>query len=346
MDANPKQVKSYATTVQTRSRNNSNVRNLGQGGKTNTASANKFAKQQTVSLATKSLQTHQRLPAEDDIEVTFEVLLSDEMTFPTSKVQIVFGPPLSNWDSPLVEMRLKEGTPIPETLTPLIGVLYLPRQFQSKNIPYKYVVKKSYDFAAWEFIKLDDNEGQRVNRCLLVPSSIQKSFTKFDDVILAQKRLPGCHDSNEYLQRLGREAATNLMLPRPYQIDNPDFDFSAALERFSLVVQTHGWNGTSLCLGDHPKRKFNPVGYDIDKLVEGYLDNFTAMFEKYLEQDDSAKLLRATLCLLLLSDQRKKKLTFQFCLKIFEAFSACQDVLFNTKEQVHVTFFCNESSKI
>jgi hypothetical protein len=41
------------------------------------------------------------------IKVTFEVLLSEEMTFPDSKVVMVFGPPLSDWGYVLVDMKEK-----------------------------------------------------------------------------------------------------------------------------------------------------------------------------------------------------------------------------------------------
>ena len=60
------------------------------------------------------------------------------------------------------------------------------------------------------------------------------------------------------------------MLPHPDEIDNPEFDFSAALERFHLVVNTHGWDGTILCLGDVPKRKYNPPEYDVDNQIRIY----------------------------------------------------------------------------
>ena len=222
----------------------------------------------------KSLKSRQLSPSEDDIEVTFEVLLSQEMTSPNGVVGIVFGPPLSDWKTQTIEMRVKEGTPdlMPEKYTPLIGVLYLPRDCQSKIIPYKYTVKKKKAFV-WEYIQIDDNKGKKVNRCLLVPSNIQNHFMKFDDVILAYKKYRGFQDTAN-LQRLGREAATNWMLPHPDQIVNPKFDLSAALERFHQVVNTHGWNGTILCLGDVTKQKYNPNDYNVDDLARNYLDTF------------------------------------------------------------------------
>ena len=289
----------------------------------------------------KSLKSRQLSPSEDNIEVTFEVLLSQEMTSPNGVVGIAFGPPLSDWKTQMVEMRVKEGAPhlMPENYTPLIGVLSLPRDCQSKNIPYKYTVTKESG-CVWEHIQIEKNEGKHVNRCLLVPSNIQNRFTKFDDVILADNKLRLFFDSVN-LQRLGREAATNWMLPHPDEIDDPAFDFTAALEQFQLVVNTHGENGTSLCLGDDPKRKHNPSKYNVGDLVETYLNNYLKLLDTFLGQNDSAKLLRATLYLLLLFDQTKKEMTTKFCLKIFEAFRSCQDVLFYPIEQVVLSFCYN-----
>ena len=340
MDTNPDDG-SFIAVVQNKTPDSLNLKNQNQTGRANTRSATKVSKQETQISGTKSLKTFQRSPFEDDIEVTFEVLLSQEMTFPNGIVQIVFGPPLSDWKTLTIEMRVKEGSALlmPGKYTPLIGVLYLPRDCQSKNIPYKYIVRKQYGFKHWEHIRIDDDEEKIVNRCLLVPSNIQNRFTKFDDVILADRRFRGFYDLST-LQRLGREAATNWMLPHPDEIENPEFDFSAALERFQLVVKSHKLNGTILCLGDNPKLKFNPPGYNVNDQVKIYLDSFLNFFDTYLRQSDSAKLLRATLSLLLLFDQTEEEMTSQFCSKIFEAFYTCQEALFYPSEQVAFKLIC------
>jgi hypothetical protein len=58
------------------------------------------------------LKMYEHNASNDDIKVTFEVLLSPEMNFPKSKVFIVFGPPLSDWKALMVEMAVKPGTSV------------------------------------------------------------------------------------------------------------------------------------------------------------------------------------------------------------------------------------------
>ncbi len=130
------------------------------------------------------LKTYEQRFNDNGIEVTFEVLLSKEMNFPGAKVRIVFGSPISDWNTQMVEMKVKEGIDGPIYLT---GVLSMPREFQNKNLPYKYVVEKQDGEIVWEYIHLH-NTKEDVNRCLLVPSQVNKTFTKFDDIILGQYR--------------------------------------------------------------------------------------------------------------------------------------------------------------
>ena len=122
-------------------------------------------------------QNFQHSVSDDEIKVTFEVLLSDEMNIPNSKVRIVFGPPLSDWETEMVEMKIKEETDVikPGNYIYLTGVLPFSRQFQGRNIPYKYIVE-TQSRIIWEYIEVANNERKEVNRCLFVPNQISKNF--------------------------------------------------------------------------------------------------------------------------------------------------------------------------
>ena len=320
-------VPSYSNVAAGKNKSTTNQHN---NEKSEFDSDNKRIKMEPLSLK----QNFQESVSDDEIKVTFEVLLSDEMNIPNSKVRIVFGPPLADWETEMVEMKVKEGTDIikPGNFVYLTGVLPFSRQFQGRNIPYKYIVE-TQSRIIWEYIEVANNERKEVNRCLFVPNQITKnSFIKFDDVILGQIR----KDSRpaHVLQRLGRETASRWMMPRPSELDDPNFDFEAALERFELVIKSHGYNGTDLCLGDYACRKFNPVGYGVYDQVKFCLDNFSKRIDTYLKGDDMGKLLRATLWLLLLAHQRNVNLKNEVSLKILEAFELCQNALFDPEEQV------------
>ena len=298
-------------------------------------------------------QNFQESVSDDEIKVTFEVLLSDEMKIPNGKVRIVFGPPLSDWGTQMVEMKIKDGK---ENVKPrnyvfhngirvtsgnytfLTGVLYLQKKLQTKSIPYKYIVE-TQSRTIWEHIEFGYNDGKEVNRCLFVPNQIvRNSFTKFDDVILGRRFFPPAH----IFQRLGRETASLWMMPRPSELDNPNFDFEAALERFELVIKSHGDNGTSLCLDNEQCRKLNPVGYNVKEQINSCLENFSKRIDSYLKGDDMTKLLRSTLWYLLLAHQREFTVKNEVSLKILEAFERCQNALIDPEEQV--TFLNNEIS--
>jgi hypothetical protein len=154
----------------------------------------------------KPLKVYEHKHADSDVQVTFEVMLSDGLNFPNSKVRIVFGPPLSDWKASMVEMRVKEGTPAeitPGNYVYLTGVLPMSREHLSKNIPYKYIIKKENGFEIWEHIDVP-YEQKIVNRCLFVPGNVDSTFTKFDDVILSDRNKLSIRS----LQRWGRETAT------------------------------------------------------------------------------------------------------------------------------------------
>ena len=76
------------------------------------------------------------------------------------------------------------------------------------------------------------------------------------------------------------------MLPRPSELHSPNFDFEAAVERFHLVVKTHGYSGTSLCFGNYPKTKYNPVGCNVKNQVDEHLINFSKILKKYQNSED------------------------------------------------------------
>ena len=209
MDTGPdvKPTVSNGRPVRTSDQDDQNASNQKKSGSNSEHPDNDRPKSSGIPETSKTLTSYKHRHEDDDVQVTFEVMLSDGLYFPNLKVRIAFGPPLSDWQAGMVEMKIKDGTP--EKITPgnyvyLTGVLPMNRNFLNKNIPYKYIVVKSSGDLAWEHI--DVAYAQKVmNRCLLVPGNVNLKFSKFDDVILADwpdKSRIRC------LQRWGREAAT------------------------------------------------------------------------------------------------------------------------------------------
>ena len=277
------------------------------------------------------LKSYTHRHSDQDIEVTFEVLLSPEMSTLGNKVCIVFGPPLSDWETAMVEMKLKDPSlPLiePEKYVYLSGVLPLNVNLKSKSIPYKYVVNLTQGGHIWEHIEVSNTSGGTFNRCLVVPDKAERRFTKFDDVILPKDI--GRKSSASQLQRHGREVATMWMLPRPRDLENPDFDFELALERFCGVVKSHGNNGLKLCANDNPKGYLNPCGYKVESAVQIQLKKFFRRFEEFLKDNNLGKLLLTAvyLCLVGNTEHLEIKEKGQF-MTFFEAFWKCRDLLFD-----------------
>jgi hypothetical protein len=275
--------------------------------------------------AQKILKNFQHRPPQGDtIEVTFEVLLAKEMNLPDSKVVIVFGPPVSDWESEDVLMS-KVDLPVIDNgnFIFLTGVLHLSRDLIGKTIPYKYVVRTARK-EIWEHIEIA-SAYQVVNRCLIVPK-VESKFTKFDDAILTYS---WCFDI-EAKTRRGREVATTWMLPRPSELDDPNFDFSLALQRFDDVIKAHGSNGTKVCIGGYSK-PFNPFEYSVESVVQRHLANFLRRLRTYLkESSDQGKVLRAVLYICLVGNTKTLKIDqFEDFLIIFEAFRTCSEILFD-----------------
>jgi hypothetical protein len=276
-------------------------------------------------IAEKILKNFEHRPPQDDtIEVTFEVLLAKEMNLPGSEVVIVFGPPVSDWESEDVLMS-KVDLPVIDkgNFIFLTGVLHLSRDLIGKTIPYKYVVRAGRT-CAWEYIDLP-LVTQVVNRCLIVPK-VESQFTKFDDAILTDSF---CFDI-EAKTRRGREVATTWMLPRPSELDDSNFDFSLALQRFADVIKAHGPNGTKVCIGGYSK-PFNPFEYSVENVVRNHLLNFLKRLRTYLkESSEQGKVLRAVLYICLVGNTKTLKIDqFDDFLIIFEAFRTCSEILFD-----------------
>ena len=150
---------------------------------------------------------------EEEIEVTFEVLLSPQiarLNENSSSVSITFGPPLSDWKA-LVETKIKPGTPNPiepEDYLLLTGTLRLDPKWKGETIPYKYFIRNPISLEHLEFC---GKEKGVAYRCLNLPRNVEKKFNKFDDVIL-----PKLSSAQVLLKfrKLGRETAVKYMLPR------------------------------------------------------------------------------------------------------------------------------------
>jgi hypothetical protein len=123
------------------------------------------------------------------------------------------------------------------------------------------------------------------------------------------------------------------MLPRPSDLNNPDFDFESALQRFRSVNNAHGSNGTKLCIENVPRGYLNPVDYSVKKEIRNYLDNFLKVYEEYLRGDDTGKLLRTALYFCLLGKNSFLEIRdFSHFLYIFEAFRRSQNFLFHNDQ--------------
>lgn len=285
-----------------------------------------------------NLKSYAHDASDDDLTVTFEVLLSPSMSKPDSKVWIAFGPPLSQWDAAMVEMNVKPGTP--EIIEPgkyryLVGVLPLNRKHQNKSIPYKYVVQGKDGELEWEFIKFAGFGDAILNRCLMVPEKSGKFFTKFDDVILSKDAEEKLRGNIHALQKLGRAEASKWMMPRPIDFDDLDIDFEAALDRFKKVIAAHGNNGTIVCVGDEPKVKFNPSLYKIEISIQNYIDAWFQRLSECLQQEavDVGKVFRFAIYLTLLWEMKLAQINEKKnLLTIVNAFHQATEFLFQPQE--------------
>ncbi len=198
-------------TAQTSDQNDQNASNqrsdqASKNANSDLNSEDRENKRPKMSNKPENLKIYENKHADSDVQVTFEVMLSEGLNFPNSKVRIVFGPPLSDWKASMVEMKVKEGTPAeitPGKYVYLTGVLPMSREHLSKNIPYKYIIQKESGCVIWEHIDVA-HEHKVVNRCLLVPGNVDSTFAKFDDVILSDRNKLSIRS----LQRWGRETAT------------------------------------------------------------------------------------------------------------------------------------------
>jgi hypothetical protein len=172
-----------------------------------------------------------QVPVSDGITVTFEVLLHSSFgNAETDNIGIVFGPPVSDWKSLMVQMKKKKNCFKNNDYTYLTGETILENY--RDPIPYSYIsVKNSKENT--EFIFLNSSEPIDAKRCLEIPQAAHNSFVKYDDVIFDEES-----SSKEYLQAKGREIATKWMLPQPDEITET-IDFQSLLEKVDTVIHTH-----------------------------------------------------------------------------------------------------------
>ena len=272
-------------------------------------------------------------PGQDDrdgstLSVTFKVLLSSELMLPNTRLGIVFGEPLSDWQEVRVEMseenpavKIEDGR-----YQLMVGDLCFPQQLVGKTIPYKYVAFEPGRVVKFEGIHAYGTGIAKANRCLIVPNG-QVGFTQYDDVIL-------CDDWDDRFDRqnAGRFFATIWMLPRPAELANPQFDFVAALDKFEAVVRAHGPGGARVCIGDRSKYRYtSDLFYKGKSVISTYFGKWIKIIENAVNTNsrDGGKLLRSALyvCLIAASKCCSYQLSPDDRLLIFEAFFACTDEL-------------------
>ena len=265
------------------------------------------------------------------IAVTFKVLLSSELMIPHTKLGIMFGEPLSDWQEVRVEM-CEEVAAAPPAVNNnddgqyrlMVGYLCFPRELVGKTIPYKYVSFQPDKVVKFEHIHTGVGSGT-ANRCLIVPQ-VEAGFTKYDDVIL-------CEDGKDWIGRLrmGRQRATNWMLPRPSELVDPQIDFTAALETFEAVVKAHGPDGARVCSEDGRSSPYT-FHKQITAPVNAYFRNLIRNLRKDVNNNssspDGGKLLRSAIYICLIRASKVCSPTFspEDSLLIFETFRlACAE---------------------
>ena len=285
--------------------------------------SNKIEKQE---LKTQNLRWLDSAYEQPTIKVTFQVLLSKGMTIPDYRVVILFGNPLSDWETVLVEMKpMRLDAKIDNgNYVFMVGDLQFPQELMGKTIPYKYVVIKEKGPVSWEYV-FYFNQNKITDRCLIVPDV--PSFVKYDDVILPEN-LKDKNFGEEV--RKGRSFATRWMLPRPSELDDPNFDFSVAVAKFEQVARAHGYNGTRVFLGNY-SLPYNPTAYSVEEEVRKHVRNFLYRLKSYLKDGgDQGKIFRTAIFISLV---RKLKYCFNFdsedYLNVFKAFRFCAGLLFD-----------------
>jgi hypothetical protein len=238
-------------------------------------------------------------------------------------VVIVFGDPLSDWKTISVEMceKTRVESDTGNSILYMVGYYSFPKKLIGKTIPYKYVLHQTdTGLAFWESIYPSNNE-KIVNRCLIVPSA-KLSFAKYDDCILL---------SNHQNQRSkGRSFATAHMLPQSVELDDPKFDFLAALERFEQVVKAHGPGGSKICI-DGKSKPFDLAGYDEKEQVRKYIEHLLGLLRTHQKEgQDKGKLLRIAVYICMITSISST--FYQFSLEdyglIFQSFYDCSALLF------------------
>ena len=275
--------------------------------------------------------------------VTFKVLLSSELMLQNTRLGIVLGQPLSDWQ----EVRVEMSEEAPEAKIEdgryrlMVGDLCFPKQLVGTIIPYKYVAVDPDGGAKFEYIHILGDAYRTANRCLIVPDG-QVGFTKYDDVILCE----GWDDLFERLSK-GRFLATNYMLPRLAELANPQFDFAAALDKFGAVIRAHRSDGARICINDCSVNRFtSDPFYRGTSPINSYVGSLFKILRKAVNNNscDGEKVLRSTvnnsnrakgtllrsaiyLCLIVASKLCSYQLSSEDQLLIFEAFFVCADEL-------------------
>ena len=274
-----------------------------------------------------TFKSYNHRPTDTDIEVVFEVMLSPEMASIGTMVYIFFGPPLSDWQTMMVMMGPKVDAPEVTksgNYRYLTGTLPFSSEHTCLHIPYKYVVFGKRGFS-WEFIPSTVYKIGEVNRCLFVPERTGSRFYKFDDVVLPQDSI-----NKPQLLKVGREAATIWMLPRPNNLKEASFDFEEAWKRFEQVIKTHGNNGTKVCVGDYPKGFHNPSQYLVETAVKSSLEQVFKVFKKLHESKESDRevLLRMALYLSLAASTKYFAIIdIEQHLTVFDVLLRCRDLI-------------------
>jgi hypothetical protein len=121
------------------------------------------------------------------------------------------------------------------------------------------------------------------------------------------------------------------MLPQSVELNDPQFDFLAALERFEQVVKAHGPGGSKICI-DGKSKPFDLAGYDVKEQVRKYVQHLLGLLRTRQKegQEDNGKLLRIAVYICMITG--KSSTLYQFslddCGLIFQTFRDCSALLF------------------
>ena len=227
--------------------------------------------------------------SEEEIKICFQTMLSLDFVHDKNvSLYIAMGPPVSNFESPIVTMKIDRN--VFGNFNIFKGVLNLPKAWRGQNIAYKYFVNKE-----WEMLPSNGWYSSKaiVNRCLNVPVEANDVYVKYDEVIW---KTPWTFDfEKRNVRNLWRGKAMLAMSPKRSDLKR---DFKFIIKNFLAVKRALGnsKNDDQRLLEDGQKISFRrPFDFRQER---DWIDFLSKEFDFIKDQDGETDVDRLKCCIL------------------------------------------------